>query len=156
MQRILLMSVFAIALVSLAKAQGTVDKKVEAGDEEKRSAVLKVEDEVNQALLHGDAAALSRIYADDLAYTNERGEILDKSQVLAGLQTGNIKLPTMDHDDIRLHVYGNTVVLTGRSNSTLQYKGRISKGPRRFTNVYVKLDGQWRLVCHQVTNAAEQ
>ena len=61
-------------------------------------------------------------------------------------------LAPMKHDDILIRVYGNTVVLTGRSVGTFNYNGKVSEGPRRFTNVYVKKDGRWQLVAHQSTD----
>ena len=35
------------------------------------------------------------------------------------------------------------MVETGRSNSTLYYKGKVSHGPRRETAVYAKVNGKW-------------
>ncbi len=123
-----------------------------ADEEAKKKAVLSVENELNQALLKADTATLGRIYADDFAYTNAGGELMTKAQVLDGFGSGRIKLLTLGRDDIRLYVFGNTVVLNGISTATLEYKSKISKGPRRFTNVYVNQDGQWRLVAHSVSN----
>jgi ketosteroid isomerase-like protein len=146
----LLLPLLAVALVRPAWAQSV---NIQDGDEEaKKKAVLSVESELNQALLNGDTKVLGRIYADDFAYTNASGEMLTKAQVLDGFGSGRIKLLTLGRADIRLYVFGNTVILNGISTATLEYKGKISKGPRRFTNVYVKQDGQWRLVAHSVSN----
>jgi ketosteroid isomerase-like protein len=35
------------------------------------------------------------------------------------------------------------------------YKGQAVSRPRRFTNVYVQQNGQWRLAVHHVTPIAE-
>jgi len=134
-----------------AMAQSTTGSKGSALDEAEKTQVLKVEAQVNKALVAGDTDVLGRIYADDLSYTNQIGEVLTKSEVLAGLKTGNIKLPTLGRQDIRLHAFDGTVVLTGISTSTLRYKGVVTNKPRRFANVYVKQNGQWRLVAHSVT-----
>jgi hypothetical protein len=34
-------------------------------------------------------------------------------------------------------------------------KGETSIGPRRFTNVWVKQDGDWKLVVHHVTDIVQ-
>jgi len=141
-------------LVSLAGAQSVTTKDNAVIETEKKE-VLMVENEVNKALLAGDTNVLSRIYADDLSYTNQVGEILTKSQVLSGFKTGNIRLPTLGRRQIRLYAYENTVVLTGISTSTLRYKGVVTNRPRRFSNVYVRQNGQWKLVAHTVTEIAE-
>ena len=134
-----------------AAAQSTMKSKRSALDEAEKTQVLKVEAQVNEALVAGDADVLSHIYADDLSYTNQIGEVLTKSEVLANLKTGNIKLPTLGRQDIRLHAFDGTVVLTGISTSILRYKGVVTNKPRRFANVYVKQNGQWMLVAHTVT-----
>lgn len=119
--------------------------------EEIKKEVLKIDEQVHEADARADIQTLDRIFADDMVWT-ARGDVLNKAQVLADFRTGNDKLESIEHYDIHAHVYPNTVILTGRSKSTVEYKGRISKGPRLFTQVYVKLDGRWQLVSHQVTD----
>ncbi|MGH9357380.1 MAG: nuclear transport factor 2 family protein, partial [Terriglobia bacterium] len=55
------------------------------------------------------------------------------------------------HEDIHVHIYGNTAVLTGRTVSELTYNGKHIAPLRIFTNVYVKLNGRWRTVVHDET-----
>lgn len=119
--------------------------------------VLHIEDIRNKAMLEHDTSVLSRLYADDLSWTNPSGEVLTKAQVLSDLETGKQKFFTIAHDQIRLHVYGTTVIADGRSTSKLRYKDKVSEGVvRRFLNVYVKTNGTWHLVAHQQTVAADQ
>jgi ketosteroid isomerase-like protein len=148
----LLLPLMAAALLRPAGLQAVAVNSQNADEEAKKKAVLSVENKLNQALLKGDAEALGRIYTDDLAYTNAGGESFTKAQVLDAFGSGTIKLLTLGRDDIRLYVFGNTVILNGISTATLEYKGKISKGPRRFTNVYVNQGGQWRLAAHSVSN----
>jgi ketosteroid isomerase-like protein len=153
MRRWFLMAVLVISPVTIRRAQSPL----ETGQQqtEAKMEVMKIENEMNQAILQKDAAVLARIYADDLIYINGRGEILDKKQAVEDYRSGNNTLLHLDHDDIRLRFYGNTIVLTGRSNSTVRYKDGGAKIPRRFTNVFVFLDGRWQIVSHQVTNVQE-
>ena len=130
-----------------ARETGVSAEKVEAIKQE----VMKLDEQVHEADARADTRFLERVYADDLVWT-ARGDVLNKAQVLADFKTGNDKLQKIDHYDIHAYVYTNTVILTGRSKSTVEYKGKISKGPRLFTQVYVKLDGRWQLVSHQVTD----
>jgi ketosteroid isomerase-like protein len=123
----------------------------QSADEQAKKEVLEVENQLNQALLHAAADALRRIYTDDLAYMNAGGEVMSKDQVISEFQSGEIKLLTLGRDDIRLHVFGGAVVLNGISTAALEYKGHVSYGPRRFTNIYVKVDGKWRLASHNVS-----
>ena len=150
MRRILLIPLIAIALVSFDSLPKTAGKD---RDEDQRVAeeVLKVENEANQAWLKGRVEVLDRIWSNDIAYTSGDGQVVTKADFLNSLRIGQLKVQTIAHTDIRTHVYGNTVILTGYSRSKVETNGKIASGPRRFTNIYVKQDGRWQLVVHQVT-----
>lgn len=150
MRGILLAPLIAIALASFGNLQETAGKERDA-DQRAAAEVIKVEDEANQGWLNGRVDVLDRIWSDDIAYTSGDGEIVSKADFLNSLRTGELKVHSIAHSDIRSHVYGDTVVLTGYSRSRIEANGKISTGPRRFTNVYVKVDGRWQLVVHQVT-----
>jgi ketosteroid isomerase-like protein len=143
-----LMSLILIASMGAPLLAASDDQ---GADERVKKEVLEVENQLNQALLHADSGALRRIYTDDLAYMNAGGEVMSKDQVISEFQSGEIKLLTLGRDDIRLHVFGDAVVLNGISTAALEYKGHVSYGPRRFTNIYVKVDGKWRLASHNVS-----
>jgi ketosteroid isomerase-like protein len=113
--------------------------------------VLKAEEARNQALPHGDVAALDQIYADDLIYTNATGALLTKTQHLADLKGRTLNFRSFKHDDVQVTVHGNTGIVTGISTSAVEFKGTVSSSPRRFVNVYVKQDGRWLCVAHMET-----
>ena len=147
MRRILLLPLLMLAFLGVAKSQGS------ASDEAIKKEIMQVEEVQDRAIQQNDADTLDRIYAPDFAYVNQYGILIPRDQVLAGFRTAKSKfLAPMKHDDILIRVYGDTVVLTGRSVGTFNFNGKISEGPRRFTNVYVKKDGRWQLVAHQSTD----
>lgn len=150
MRRIFLLPLLTVALVGLAKGQGT-DRNDAKSDEEIKKELLKFEDERNAAILKHDTAVLDRMYADGIVWIMSNGDLLTKAQVLANIGSGNQLLSSIQHSDRHLHVYGNTVVLTAQSVSRERYKGKDVTIPRRFTNVYVKRNGQWMVVSHSVT-----
>ena len=152
MRTFLFTLLLTVSLGRFAQAQETTRERAATAEEKE---VLKTESELEHALELGDTQVLDRVYADDFSYTNASGELLSKAELLADLRTGNHKVASVSHDDIRMHTYGNTVVMTGISTSTFRYKGVVTSGPRRFTNVYIKQDGGWRLVVHHVTDIAK-
>ena len=150
--RSLLTALLAISLVGLSRAQELNGNKAE----QVKNDILKLEQERAQALEKGDIATLDRILADDYVYVNVFGELNPKAQRLATTQSGISKHESLKEDDFRVHVYGDTVVMTGRASGVVHYRGKLNNKDRRFTNVYIKQDGQWRLVAHQATTIAEQ
>jgi ketosteroid isomerase-like protein len=155
MRRILVLPLALAVLVGFVRGQDSNRNEVNVMEEVKKE-VLKVDNEKAQAALRVDRKVLGRIYADDVSWTNIRGQVLTKAQVLADLRSGNIKIDSVRHEDVRLRVYGNAVVLTGYSTGKSEYKGKAFSNPRRYTNVYVKQDGRWQLVVHTDTPVATQ
>src|SRR6202049_4827146 len=114
MRRILLLPLLMLAFLGIAKTQESVS------DEAIKKEILQVEEVQDRAIQQNDADTLDRIYAPDFAYVNQFGILIPRDQVLAGFRTAKSKfLPK--HDDILIRVYGNTVVLTGRSVGTFNY-----------------------------------
>lgn len=113
--------------------------------------VIKTEKERDEALQRADMAVLNRIYADAVVIVNTRGQHLTKAQRLADFQSGDLKFLSFDQRDYAFHVYGDTVILTGRANSVVQFHGKINRIPRRFTLTYIRLNGNWRLVAQGET-----
>ena len=148
----LLLPFLALLLVGPARAQ-TAEHQADTTIEKE---ILKVEEERDQALQKLDMATLDRLQADGLVVVTTGGQVLDKARYMEELRSGGLKFLTWEVNERRLHIYGNTVIVTGRASSVLEYHGKINRTPRRFTSVYVKLQGQWRLVAHQATLIAEQ
>lgn len=123
-------------------------------DEQTKQEVIKFEDDRNKAILNRDTATLDRMYADEITWTMSNGDLLNKQQVLGNIGSENQRLFSIEHSDRRWHIFGNTVVLTATSHSSERYKDKMVTVPRRFTNVYVKRDGQWKLIVHTVTPLA--
>jgi ketosteroid isomerase-like protein len=152
MRRILLLSLLAVVFLGQARAQ-TAKGQTDAEIEEE---VLKVEHEKDQAMQKGDVATLDRIYGDKLIFVNPRGRVLSKAQRLADVKPGNLDYVNFKRSDYTMHVYGNTVILTGLSSSLVHYHGELVRTPRQFMQVYVKENGQWRMVSHHANFVSEQ
>lgn len=153
MRRIVVIPLMAVVLIGIAKV-AAADQNDANSVEEIKKEVLKFEDDRNAAILKHDTATLNRMYADDLTWTMSNGDLLNKSQVLKNIGSGNQLLSSISHHERTLHVFGDTVVLTATSSSQERYRGNNITVPRRFTNVYVKRNGQWQLIVHTVTPLA--
>jgi hypothetical protein len=154
-----LLRLLMIALLLSIKGQTVAGTSVNTEIEQLILTIDREKDEAMQkfAASHGKVGGdvLDRIYADGLVFVNTHGQLLTKTQRLEDLRAGNLKFLSFGRDDYRLHVYGNTVIMTGRATSVVEYQGKVNRTPRQFTNVYVKLDGHWRLVAHQATTIVE-
>jgi len=151
--RVLLLCVASVVRVCCLAGQEKHDDKSVLQTENE---VLKVEESRDKALQERDVALLDKIYSDQLVFVNTRGQKFTKAQRLADLGAGKVEYFSYNQEGYSYHVYGNTVVMTGRTSSVVKFQGRVNKIPRLFTNIYLKTGGQWRLVAHQATPIVDE
>jgi len=146
MRRTLVIAVLLLTATSVALGQ-----KQGARRDQRRSveqAIRQLDSERIQAQVGADAAALDRIYADDFIGIGPSGTVRTKAQVISDFTSGDLKFQSITTDDVRVRVYGNTAVETGRSTMNGQDRGKAVPRDNRFTRVWVKQRGRWRLVAN--------
>ena len=146
MRRTLVIAALVLTAVPIALGQ-----QQSARREQRRSveqAIRQLDNERIQAQIHADAAALDRIYADDFIGVGPSGTVRTKPQVISDFTSGHLKFQSITTDDVQVRVYGNTAVETGRSTMNGQDRGKIVPRDNRFTRVWVKQQGRWRLVAN--------
>ena len=116
----------------------------------------KLDNERIQAQIHADAAALDRIYAADFMGVGPSGTVRTKPQVILDFTSGDLKFQSITTEDVQVRVYGNTTVETGRSIMNGQDKGQTVPRDTRFTRVWVKQQGGWRLVANHYSSLITQ
>ena len=114
--------------------------------------IRKVDNERIQAQIHADAVALDRIYADDFIGVGPSGTVRTKPQVISDFTSGNLKFQSITTDEVQVRVYENTAVETGLSTMVGQDKGKAVPRDTRFTRVWVKQQGRWRLVANHYSS----
>src|SRR6202008_4953647 len=115
-------------------------------------AIRQLDQERIQAQIGADRMALDRIYADDFIGVGPSGTVRTKSQVISDFTSGDLKFQSITTDDVQVRVYGNTAVETGRSTMIGQDKGQTVPRDTRFTRVWVKEQGRWRLVANHYSS----
>jgi hypothetical protein len=175
-RQFVLIPLLAVALIGLVKGQGTSEKETSAKEVEKKfvqpttqevtlviadnkgmseqdkaaeKAALAVESQFIGSF--GDRKLLEPTLAPDFIFLAERwgrGYWQDKAETLR-VRTGHTPTEVNYKPDHRImvHVFGNTVILTGVSYTILRYNGKLSKVKRQFMFVYGKQDdGRWLIL----------
>jgi uncharacterized protein (TIGR02246 family) len=146
MKRTFVITVIVLTATSIALGQKKSTSKDEGSSVE--HAIKQVDNERIQAQIHADAAALDRIYADDFIGIGPSGAVRTKPQVLADFTSYDLKFQSITTDEVQVRVYENTAVETGLSTMIGQDKGKTVPRDNRFTRVWVKQQGRWRLVAN--------
>ena len=103
------------------------------------------------AVVKADVATLEGLTSDDYVLINANGQVSNKAETMNNIKTGVIKLSANEVSDMKVRVYGDTAIVTGKSTAKGTIGGRELKGPVMFTRVYVKKDGTWKSVAFQQT-----
>ena len=143
--------ILVIAVLFLTPASVTLAQKRSAERDQSKSVaqvIRQLDHERIQAQISADRAALDRLYADDFIGIGPSGTVRTKPQVLSDFTSGSLKFQSITTDDVQVRVYGNTAVETGRSTMHGQDKNKTVPVDNRFTRVWVKQRGHWRLVAN--------
>jgi ketosteroid isomerase-like protein len=108
----------------------------------------------NEAHEHGDADALEKLWADDLEVAVPRMPVMTKAEALRFARSGRMKFLRYSTSDIRVRVYDNAAVVTGRLQRTRILNEREISDDWRFTKVYVRESQTWRVVQFQASESA--
>jgi ketosteroid isomerase-like protein len=109
-----------------------------------------------RAQIAADISALRRIYADDFFGIGPTGVVRSKADVIADFTSHALTYQSITTAEIRVRVYGNTAVQTGRSTMVGQDRGKAVPRENRFTRVWVMTDGRWQLVANHYSLMATQ
>ncbi len=132
----------------------SMEQQGQSGEAERE--VKQVERELADATVKGDTAALAQIFSGDCIFTGSGGEVLTVAQMLPVFKNNNLKFESFNTDDVKVRVAGQAAVVTGRAIT----KGRSGNSEfnrqDRFTRVYRKENGRWRLMASQLTPIEQQ
>jgi len=145
----------SLAIVTLVILALTVPPSMLAQQNSKaEKEVRAVLDELTQANLKGGAEAatiMDKYLADDMVRIPSNGSIFTKADMVDGFKTGKIKVEQMDLSDVKIHMYGNTAVVTGVISAKSTVIDASYNNKNRFSRVFVKRGGVWQSVLYQNT-----
>jgi RNA 3'-terminal phosphate cyclase len=110
----------------LAPAQSTGGK----GDETK---IIALENAWNLAEVHKDGKVLDELLADTLVYVDYDGSFMNKAQFLATTRDTAYRPEQIVNQEVTVHIYDNTAVVTGIYRDKGVDKGRTYVRRGRFT-----------------------
>ena len=139
---------FAALLLAVLFGQGTA---IQSADE---AELQRLEVEWDAAHMRGDAAALDRLFADDLVVQVPGMRAMTKSDSLAVFASGRMKFDRYESSETKVRLYGATAVVTGRIRRTRTNGGNKYEDDWRFTKVYLRNAKGWQVVSFHASNVS--
>jgi ketosteroid isomerase-like protein len=147
MKKIVLVTMFLLSLISLHAQQATIEAEIR-----------KMEDAERLATLNKNAAALEKIWSTTFLVNAPAGRVVQATGNVADRPVMSISYSSfareVEHIQIKNDVVfsmGNETVVMGanmpNANQTIK---------RRYTNIWMKEDGGWRLVARHASVICQQ
>ena len=137
----------AAALVAVVGTLNAQQPKQQAPTADER-AVLALEEAWATAVVKRDAATFKRLLAPGFIYT-EDARVMTGEELTREVVSGTDTVTEARNEQLRTHPFDNTMIVTG----WLVLRGRGGGKPFerrfRFTDTWVKRNGQWQIVAAQ-------
>jgi ketosteroid isomerase-like protein len=137
-----------VALLSIGSAAWSQAQTTGAPEK----AVAALEEQWMQSQKTNNPALVAPLLSDKFIGTGPDGKLTDKTQTLADAK--GTKYASMEYEDVKVTVFGNTAIATGVSNA----KGTDPSGKPvdehvRWTDTWVKMpDGKWQCVASHASS----
>lgn len=142
---------FFIAVIFLFSCKEKNKNKKNEYPELAKKELTLLNQQYDSALINSDTARLNTIYASEFTYTTPEGQVRNKSEQLINIASGGLNLEFGKSDEVAVSVYDSTAIVTGRFLGKGIFKENIIDIKERYTTVWIKKDGVWRLVTEQAT-----
>ena len=137
---------FGVTALLILLAGATAQQKKKAAGANDEATLKQIEEQWEAASLKSDVATLSSLLADTFISISADGHMQTKAEMLAALKSGEVKFEKSDVDELKVQLYGNAAVMTGRWTGKVVEKGEAHESTERFTDTFIKQNGQWKCV----------
>jgi len=104
--------------------------------------IIAMENAWNRAELQKDASAVGSLAADDFVMTVAEGTLLNKAQLIASVKDKSYQPELLHSDDMAVHFYGTTAVVTGLYHEKGIYNGKRWERRGHFTDTG-RIHSEW-------------
>jgi ketosteroid isomerase-like protein len=144
--------VLGVIALGLAACGGSNAEPVEADT----ASLTEFADQFDRAQLEKDGAALKRMVDDDLVFITSAGERQGKDEFIAGWTApGDSFEPITLVDRVVMPLGSDAGVVSAETTLRGTSGGQPFASRFRFSDTFVREDGEWRAVHIQVTRIAE-
>ena len=112
-------------------------------------AVLETEKQRFAAQVSKNYDVLDKVLGNDLVYTHSNGNVDSKQSYIQSIRDGKSKYDSIDMEEQKVRVYGNTAIINGVCLIKATNNGETINTHLRYTDVYVRNGSQWQMVAWQ-------
>jgi len=121
-----------------------------------KTEVMKAEKLRIDSMLAGDTEALDRIWHEDFLQISPQGLIRTKANRVQAFRSKSVVYSSIITSRSEVRIRGNMAIVIGSTDRKGREGQRDISGSFRFSRVWLKEDGRWQLVLHQLTPLAKE
>ena len=118
----------------------------QAQEDSEAAKIRALEAKVLEAYRQRQVDAFATLLDDDFVITFEDGSTYSKTGYLSYTATSSLQIDISEMSDTKVRLHGNTAVIIGSYHELGRESGQPFEYHDRFTDVWMKKDGKWRLV----------
>jgi ketosteroid isomerase-like protein len=119
--------------------------RLRAQEQSDSAAVRALELQVMESYKERKIDELASLLDEDFVITFEDGSTFSKTGYISYSATPSVKIDVAEMSDLKVRMHGNTAILTGGYHERGDNKGKAYDYRDRFTDVWIKSGGKWRL-----------
>jgi ketosteroid isomerase-like protein len=105
----------------------------------------------NQAIISNQVNEISKCISQDWVLVDGQGGIIQRERFYQVIEKGMLSHSTMTKEIVRVKVYENIALVTGRGQNTGTWQGQPLKADEWITDVYRKENNKWLCVLTHLT-----
>ena len=113
--------------------------------------IEKLEGLWQQAELTANTATMANMLSEDYLGIYGDGTLATKAETIESFKKGTTKFSRIHTWDRKIRVYGSTAVVVSKAQVTGEHAGESLSGYYRYTRVYHRHDGVWRIVSFEAS-----
>lgn len=115
----------------------------------------EIEDNFNKAVITDDINEIKKCITNDWVLVDSQGGIIPQEKFFSVLEQGLLSHSTMTKQVLRVKIYGDIALVTGRGQNTGTWQGQPMEADEWVTDVYKKESEKWLCVLTHLTPVRE-
>lgn len=124
-------------------------------EEQLKDYFQEIEDNFNKAVITDDINEIKKCITNDWVLVDSQGGIIPQEKFFNVLEQGLLSHSTMTKQVLRVKIYGDIALVTGRGQNTGTWQGQPMEADEWVTDVYKKESEKWLCVLTHLTPVRE-
>tara|TARA_R110002049_G_scaffold902_4_gene6569 strand:- start:6029 stop:6409 length:381 start_codon:yes stop_codon:yes gene_type:complete len=120
-------------------------------EEQLKKQFQKIEDNFNKAVISNSVDEIKKCITSDWVLVDSQGGIIPQERFFSVLEQGLLSHSAMTKEILRVKLYGDIALVTGRGQNTAIWQGESLASDEWITDIYKKENDRWYCVLTHLT-----